>query len=1099
MPDKLPPWPSLSPWPHLLARLRAGLAQARPNGGPDIQAAVTRIATAQQLDRVPRLLRRQWGAAIQVIDDRSRRLVPLWHDQDEFLGWLMPLFPENSVDHWRCWDGATLLLPMDERNQHLDYAPPPAGTIVLVLGDLGCLDRSAQPLVQHWLEFGRTLRAAGCVPVALMPCAPHQWPASLPRVWHLIPWEGPLAPPSSNHDPAEQLLSLLSPAVRMEPGLLRQVRRLPGAGGFGVAAEVAAWQHGVITSQSSVAASLDAEGANRLRTDFAQYPADIQRLVLALIRDWRAGLSPDVWYEEILSLPATSTAHLPVPEERQRAIHRFRQLGQALASLDDPKRAAGFAMGLRGLLSRMPKDMVEPEIRQAMDQFWHFVRQWDGRANNTSTEPPSGFDPGSVAPRPDAVRQRLHLHHQGGHLRISPPDSAEAGGSPLATINSVNGLIAITGDDLPDPRASFWPGGKAPAWAGDWGHDRFGAWASFTIAGVTQRMRWMAPGRFRMGSPADEPGRYDDEGPVHEVTISKGFWLFDTPCTQALWQAVMGDNPSRFQSPDRPVEQVSWDGAQGFIKRLNSMIPGLSLSLPTEAQWEYACRAGTETALYTGPIDIKGEHDAPALDPIAWYGGNCGQGFELRNGHDISDWNERQYPDTKGGTHPVGMKAPNGWGLYDMLGNVLEWCADGNRDYSTGSLLDPIGETKRGALRSLRGGSWIYSARVVRAACRFWGRPDDRRGIFGFRCAQGQDGPEGGAERSLPQSPRLAERRGAAGMTGPRPGTSVVEVGGDAVLVPMPATPALIIRSDCEELHLAQIARPDWASAIGRDRFGLWTRIDVAGARQRLRWMAPGRFLMGSPEDEPRRWDDEGPVHEVTISKGFWLFDTPCTQALWRAVMGDNPSRFQSPDRPVEQVSWHDTQGFITRINSMVPGLSLSLPTESQWEYACRAGTDTALYTGPIEIDGDDKATALDPIAWYGGNSEGETHPVGMKAPNGWGLYDMLGNVWEWCANAEYNYGSGSMGETEDGALRSLRGGSWDSAARLVRAACRCWVRPDVRLGNFGFRCAQGQAGPEGGAERSLPQSPRLAERRGAAGMIAPRPGKTPATKKRKK
>ena len=292
----------------------------------------------------------------------------------------------------------------------------------------------------------------------------------------------------------------------------------------------------------------------------------------------------------------------------------------------------------------------------------------------------------------------------------------------------------------------------------------------------------------------------------------------------------------------------------------------------------------------------------------------------------------------------------------------------------------------------------------------------------------------------------------------------MVEVGGDAVRVPMPATPALIIRSDCEELHLAQITRPDWASAIGRDRFGLWTRIDIAGVTQRLRWVVPGRFRMGSPANEPGRYDSEGPVHEVTISKGFWLFDTPCTQALWQSVMGTNPSRFQSPDRPVEQVSWDVAQDFITRLNNMVPGLSLSLPTEAHWEYACRAGTNTALYTGPIDIKDELNAPALDPIAWYSGNSKGETHPVGMKAPNDWGLYDMLGNVLEWCADGQRNYSSipvvDPIGETEGGANRSLRGGSWFSFAHLVRAACRDWDRPDVRDVNIGFRCAQGQAGP---------------------------------------
>ena len=129
------------------------------------------------------------------------------------------------------------------------------------------------------------------------------------------------------------------------------------------------------------------------------------------------------------------------------------------------------------------------------------------------------------------------------------------------------------------------------------------------------------------------------------------------------------------------------------------------------------------------------------------------------------------------------------------------------------------------------------------------------------------------------------------------------------------------------------------------------SRVQPASVRQRLRWIPPGRFLMGSPDDEEGRDSDEGPRHEVTIGSGFWMFDTPCTQSLWEALMGKNPSEYQSRDRPVESVSWKDCQEFLRRLNAKV-GLSLSLPSESQWEYACRAGTIEATYAGPLEIKG---------------------------------------------------------------------------------------------------------------------------------------------------
>jgi formylglycine-generating enzyme required for sulfatase activity len=259
---------------------------------------------------------------------------------------------------------------------------------------------------------------------------------------------------------------------------------------------------------------------------------------------------------------------------------------------------------------------------------------------------------------------------------------------------------------------------------------------------VTPRMRWIPPGLFLMGSPEDEPGRYDDESPRHPVIITQGYWLFDTPCTQALWEAVMEKNPSRFVSPRRPVEQVSWDDVQGFLGLLNERIPGLNLALPSEAQWEYACRAGTDTALYSGPIHILGERNAPALDPIAWYGGNSGVDFDLADGEAVPDWPEMQYPSDQAGTRNVGEKLPNPWGLYDMLGNVWEWVQDTwHADYK-GAPEDGsawVFEDKGRAGRVIRGGSRRTRARGCRCATRDGRRPDDGDRILGFRCARVQE------------------------------------------------------------------------------------------------------------------------------------------------------------------------------------------------------------------------------------------------------------------------------------------------------------------------------------------------------------------------
>lgn len=274
----------------------------------------------------------------------------------------------------------------------------------------------------------------------------------------------------------------------------------------------------------------------------------------------------------------------------------------------------------------------------------------------------------------------------------------------------------------PDEERDRLARGIPPAWASAWGEDEFGVFACFEVGGVEVRMRWIERGTFTMGSPTNEVGRLDWEGPQHEVTLSHGFWLVDTPCTQDVWSAVMGSNPSRYKSPRRPVEQVSWEDVQGFLEKLDEVVPGLEAGLPTEAQWEYACRAGTSTATYAG--DLRDERKDDLLDDIAWYGPNPGTG-----------------------TMDVGLKRPNPWGLYDMLGNVYEWCADLQRQYTNEPVTDPEGT--RGPERVYRGGSWGGFARYCRAAYRNWNDPGYRHGLLGFRLSRGQGlrpaqpGPEG--------------------------------------------------------------------------------------------------------------------------------------------------------------------------------------------------------------------------------------------------------------------------------------------------------------------------------------------------------------------
>jgi formylglycine-generating enzyme required for sulfatase activity len=232
-----------------------------------------------------------------------------------------------------------------------------------------------------------------------------------------------------------------------------------------------------------------------------------------------------------------------------------------------------------------------------------------------------------------------------------------------------------------------------------------------------------------------------------------------------------------------------------------------------------------------------------------------------------------------------------------------------------------------------------------------------------------------------------------------------------------------------------------WAGVAGHDNYGFWAMVTVKGIDIRFRWIEPGKFLMGSPETEPKRSDDEL-QHEVTLTKGFWMAETTCTQELWEAVMGDNPSRFKGPRRPVEAISWEEPMRFIGILNDLRDDLNLRLPTEAEWEYACRAGA-----TGPFSF-GDNITT--DQVN-YNGN-----HPYKGGRE---GIYrNETVDVWEWCADRYGKYEPGKSIDpsgSPDGALRVLRGGGWYTDGRRCRSAYRSWGWPALRFDDIGFRLAR--------------------------------------------
>jgi formylglycine-generating enzyme required for sulfatase activity len=501
-------------------------------------------------------------------------------------------------------------------------------------------------------------------------------------------------------------------------------------------------------------------------------------------------------------------------------------------------------------------------------------------------------------------------------------------------------------------------------------------------------MIWINPGTFIMGSPEDELGRGRDET-QHEVTLTQGYWLGKYEVNQAQYKAVMGTNPSNFQGANLPVENVNWENAMEFCVKLTEIekaagrLPeGYEYTLPTEAQWEYACRAGTTTALNSGK-NLSDKNECPEMDEVGWYGYNTGE-YDSNGKHA-----------GEGKTYSVGQKLPNAWGLYDMHGNVNEWCLDwyrdGNGDYPASSVTDPTGDsTGLAHIIIIRGGGWDFYAYGCRSADRHSVFTNYRSSSIGFRVA----------------------------------------------LAP--------IRSI--DLTNFTVTLPDDVS------------LEMVG-------IEPGTFIMGSPENELGRNSNET-QHEVTLTKGYWMGKYEVTQAQYEAIMKVNPSHFvyRGANRPVECVSWDDAMEFCAKLTArekaagrLPQGYEYTLPTEAQWEYACRAGTTTALNNGK-NLSRKDACPEMDEVGWYLLNSdEEETYPVGRKRANFWGLYDMHGNVWEWCLDWYGTYPSSSVTDPtgpNTGSSRVMRGGGWDFYARYNRSAYRDSYSPNGDSYSIGFRVA---------------------------------------------
>jgi formylglycine-generating enzyme required for sulfatase activity len=671
-------------------------------------------------------------------------------------------------------------------------------------------------------------------------------------------------------------------------------------------------------------------------------------------------------------------------------------------------------------------------------------------------------------------------------------------------------------------------------------------------------------GSFEMGCTADNPIYCQlYESPVHPVTLTEPFYMARYEVTQAQWTAVMGSNPSQFQGPKydpftRPVEGLFWQDARNFVCTTG-------MRMPTEAEWEYAYRAGTTTDFHGTPAFPNGTDDPSAADAIGWFG-------------DIPSQGEQPdcVPNSGGAPQPVGLKAANGFGLHDMAGNVMEWVGDRFGVYSDEAQIDPMGDETSNQ-RVARGGAWDRGCGSMRASSRdavdftYFGvmgfrpvMPLEGASFVeltsvspatgpttggttvtltgkGFNCVSAIAVYSGGSTTYLENITSVNDRTivftlppGAAGtgsigvmhrlttvwtylydsftyvvpapvvasispLVGPVSGGTPVTITGtnltnasavafdgvsaSGVTVVNATTIIAIAPPGVEGLASVSVTTPGGTDTLP-DAFGYYmpgqwrTTIEHApdpavvidpalrdaivasGLPWRVRdnltqiemlLIPAGTFSMGgSSSDNYAATAAELPVHAVTISSPFYIGRYEVTQAEWTAIMGMNPSQYKGlPDsdvRPVERVTWSRAQAF----NSAT---GFRLPTEAEWEYACRAGTTTAFYNGNNDF-------AVGSIAWYGFNANFETRPVGLLTDNNFGLHDMSGNAAEWVSDwysATY-YASSPAVDPQGpatGQFRITRGGQAGSITRWLRSAARWADDPEQPFINTGFRVAR--------------------------------------------
>ena len=545
------------------------------------------------------------------------------------------------------------------------------------------------------------------------------------------------------------------------------------------------------------------------------------------------------------------------------------------------------------------------------------------------------------------------------------------------------------------------------------GVDTQPATETFTVNGVPFTMVTVEGGTFTMGASDEDTLARGYEKPAHQVTLST-YSIGQTEVTQSLWRAVMNCNPSYYSisyngSVERPVERVSWDQCQKFILKLNEMT-GKHFRLPTEAEWEFAARGGNLSQGY----QYSGSN---TIDDVAWYIDNA----------------------TSQMTYPVATKAPNELGLYDMSGNVAEWCQDlteeeihymgvdhySNGRYSSEAHTDPVGPAT-GNNRVLRGGHYWREAEHCRVTTLEAFNPDTRDRSLGLRLVLDQENST---------KFRLSETVIAV-VAGESKTVDILNSTGTCTLTPSSSHASCSLNGDSFTVtgEKAGITTINVTNGDGETAAVLnvivtpVTHFIVEGVEFEMVPVEGGTFMRNAiVSNEYREYDWEAPSFSWLSVPDYFIGKTEVTQELWQAVMGGNPSNFKGDLQcPVEQVTWEECQQFILNLNELT-GLRFRLPTEAEWEFAARSGNLSQGY----QYSG---SATVDEVAWYSGNSSNMTHPVGTKAPNELGIHDMTGNVWQWCLDwvdqEEHPYYEGyQLYGATNGTSRVRRGGCWSSSA----------------------------------------------------------------------